>query len=111
MNVFAALADDHRKSIVEMLARKGDLSVAQIRRAFAISAPAISQHLKVLREARVVKVTRQAQKRIYSIDERGIGEIDDWLAKTRALWTKRLDSLDGYLSKLNKEAKRNVRKG
>jgi DNA-binding transcriptional ArsR family regulator len=93
---FAALADPTRCRIVEMLA-SGELPVGEIASRFEVSQPAISQHLKVLREARLVRVRVDAQKRIYQLDQAGLAEIDRWLSRVRRFWSGRLDALDREL--------------
>jgi DNA-binding transcriptional ArsR family regulator len=95
---FAALADPTRCRIVEMLA-SGELPVGEIASRFDVSQPAISQHLKVLREARLVSVRIDAQKRIYQLDQAGLAEIDRWLARVRRFWSGRLDNLERELRK------------
>jgi DNA-binding transcriptional ArsR family regulator len=94
---FAALADPTRRQIVEILAG-GERSAGEIAARFkTVSQPAISQHLKVLREARLVQVRAAAQRRIYALDPTGLAEIDQWLAKTRQFWSRRLDELERQL--------------
>lgn len=100
MEAFAALADNTRRQIVHMLAQQGELSASEICKQFSMSAPAVSQHLKVLREARIVQMKKQAQKRLYSIETSGINEISDWLADLKKLWNDRFDALDDYLLEL-----------
>jgi DNA-binding transcriptional ArsR family regulator len=97
MDVFEALAAPTRREIIEMLASKGQLSATDIYRRFDASPPAISQHLKILREAKLVRVERQGQLRIYQIDPDGMGEIDQWSQRMTRLWNKRLDALDRVL--------------
>ncbi|MBN9400215.1 MAG: helix-turn-helix transcriptional regulator ['Candidatus Kapabacteria' thiocyanatum] len=96
-HVFAALADPTRLSIVEMLASKGRMSVKGISSQYAMSAPAISQHLKILREAGLVHVETRAQQRIYAINQTRITEMERWIDHMRKLWTQRLDALDELL--------------
>ena len=98
MTALQALADPTRQRIVEMLA-KGALSSGEIAGRFALSPPAISQHLKTLRQARLVTVRTDKQKRIYSLDPEGVGEIADWVARIRAFWNPRLDALEQALKK------------
>ena len=93
MRSFAALADPTRRRIVEMLAR-GPLSAGEIARRFTISPSAISQHLKVLRAARLVRATVAAQQRIYELDAEGLAEIESWLDAVGPIWRKRLDALE-----------------
>jgi DNA-binding transcriptional ArsR family regulator len=97
MHAFTALADPTRRQIVEMLAA-GERSAGEIAERFEVSAPAISQHLKVLREARLVTVRAEAQRRIYALDADGIGAIDAWLAQIRRFWSTSLDALERQLA-------------
>ena len=97
MFAFTALADPTRRQIVEILAA-GERTAGDIARQFEVSAPAISQHLKVLRQARLVRVRADAQRRIYTLDAEGIGEIDAWLCDIRRFWAGRLDALEQKLS-------------
>ncbi|MFA5494647.1 MAG: metalloregulator ArsR/SmtB family transcription factor [Porticoccaceae bacterium] len=78
MNSFAALADPTRRQIIETLAQ-GPLSSGEIAEKFEISAPAISQHLKALRVAKLVRVRVEAQWRIYELDKDGIDELMRWV--------------------------------
>jgi DNA-binding transcriptional ArsR family regulator len=96
MDSLAALADPTRRRIVESLA-KGALSSGEIAARFAITAPAISQHLKTLRQAKLVRVRVEAQRRIYELDPTGIDAVSDWLADVRRFWAARLDHLEGAL--------------
>ena len=83
MPPFAALADPTRRRIVEMLV-EGELSAGAIAARFPSSPAAVSQHLKVLREARLVRVRGEAQRRIYALDGAGLAEVDEWLATVTA---------------------------
>jgi DNA-binding transcriptional ArsR family regulator len=94
----AALADPTRQRIVEMLAA-GALSSGEIAGRFDLSAPAISQHLKTLKTARLVTVKTDRQKRIYSLDPEGVGAVSDWVARITAFWNPRLDALEAALKK------------
>ena len=96
MQSLTALADPNRRRIVEMLGR-GEQASGEIAAEFTVSAAAISQHLKVLREARLVRVRVEAQRRIYSLDPAGLGEIDAWLQSVRQFWSGRLDALEREL--------------
>jgi DNA-binding transcriptional ArsR family regulator len=78
MDVFQALADPTRRAIVAMLV-PGERSAGEIVAAFRITAPAVSQHLKVLRAARLVRVRAEAQRRIYQLDPEGVGKVKAWL--------------------------------
>ena len=96
MDSLAALADPTRRRIVETLA-EGALSSGDIASRFSISAPAISQHLKTLRLARLVRVRAEAQRRIYELDPAGVDEMSAWIANIRRFWSIRLDALETQL--------------
>lgn len=97
MDSIAALADPTRRRIVEALA-EGPLSSGEIAARFPISAPAVSQHLKTLKAARLVRVRSEAQRRIYEIDPEGIEAVAGWADGIRRYWAGRLDSLDQELT-------------
>lgn len=98
MDHFAALADRTRRNIVEMLG-EGPLSAGEIGARFSASAPAISQHLKVLREAGLVTVEIRGQQRIYRLDPVGLDAFDAWLRRVRRFWGRHLDLLEQELAK------------
>jgi|SRR6185437_15174794 len=98
MQTLAALGDPTRRRIVEMLAQ-GSLSSGEIAGRFAVSAPAVSQHLRILRDARLVRVRVEGQKRIYELDRTGVEEVSAWVAGIRRFWGSRLDTLEGLLQR------------
>ncbi|MDB6158321.1 MAG: regulatory protein ArsR [Gammaproteobacteria bacterium] len=98
MKPLNVLADPTRQRIVEMLAR-GSMSSGDIARRFDVSAPAISQHLRTLRDAKLVRVRAQAQKRFYELDPEGVGELANWVARIRSFWSEKLDALEEELRK------------
>src|SRR5881628_2942421 len=83
--LFYALAEPTRRDIIELLATNGQLSATDISDKFAVSAPAISQHLKVLREANFVLVEKRAQQRMYSINPNAMSEIERWVQRMTKL--------------------------
>ena len=97
MDTFVAIADPTRRSIVMSLAN-GECSFGELADQYEMSRPAVSQHLKVLRDAGIVTVRPDAQRRIYSLSKEGLDEIDDWLQKVREFWAPRLDKLEQLLS-------------
>ena len=99
MDTFQALADPTRRLIIEMLAAKGKLSASDIFRKFRTSAPAISQHLQVLRAADLVTVEKHAQKRMYEINPEKMAEVEQWIKKLSKMWNERFDALDELLKK------------
>jgi len=102
VDIFYALADPTRRKILELLASRGRLSATEIYANFTASPPAISQHLKVLREADLVKMEKHAQQRIYQINPQAVLELEDWSRQLAQLWNKRLDAL-AELIKVEKE--------
>ena len=98
MRPLSVLADPTRQRIVEMLAT-GSMSSGDIARRFNVSAPAISQHLRTLRDAKLVRVRAQAQRRFYELDPEGVGELADWIARIRSFWSEKLDALEEELRK------------
>jgi DNA-binding transcriptional ArsR family regulator len=97
MDVFAAIAQPTRRSILEMLAGSGQLSVADIRHHFRMSPPAISQHLKILREAHLVQMHKHRQQRLYQINPEAVHDVEDWAKRMSALWNERFDRLEALL--------------
>ena len=96
MQSLAAIADPTRRRIVELLAQR-ERTAGELVAAFDLSAPAISQHLNVLREAGLVVTRAEGQTRIQSLNRTGFDELDAWLEKTRAVWSRRLDALEREL--------------
>lgn len=107
MDIFSALADPTRRHIVEMLASQGKLSSTTISDKFHISAPAISQHLKVLRESDLVSVEKQAQQRIYGINLAKMDELQEWVSHLKKEWNSRFDRLDDVLARELKKSQKN----
>jgi len=97
MDKFAALSDPNRRRIIEMISAEGELTAGEISEKFTVSAPAISQHLKVLREAEILNMEKRAQQRIYSINPAGVDEMWEWLGKMRSFWNTRFDALEQFL--------------
>lgn len=96
MQSLLAIADPTRRRIVELLAER-DRTAGELVKEFDVSAPAISQHLKVLREAGLVTTRAEGQSRIQSLNPAGLDELDEWLHRTRAFWSQRLDALEREL--------------
>lgn len=96
MVAFGALADPTRQRIVEMLSAR-ELPAGEIARRFDMTAPAVSQHLRLLREAGIITVRRDAQRRIYALEPAGLAELDAWLSRFRHFWPGRLAGLENEL--------------
>ena len=93
MDTLAALADPTRRRILELLA-DGEVAAGELSAEFDVSRPAVSRHLRVLREAGLVQSRVDGQRRVYSLDARPLAELDEWLAPYRRFWAQRLDALD-----------------
>jgi DNA-binding transcriptional ArsR family regulator len=93
---FEVLAEPNRRRILDLL-RDDERPVSDLVAALAVSQPAVSKHLRVLREAGLVQVRGDAQRRLYRVDPRPLREIDEWLAPYRERWSTILDSLEHHL--------------
>jgi DNA-binding transcriptional ArsR family regulator len=106
MHAFDALGDPVRRRILELLAA-GELSSGAItdvvRAEFGISQPAVSQHLRVLREAGFASVRPVGSRRLYAVDAQPFREVDAWLDHFRTFWTQRMDSLETELARGKRE--------
>ena len=97
--IFAVLAEPNRRRILDLL-RSGRRSVNEIVDALGLSQPAVSKHLRVLKDAGLVEVHPDAQRRLYDLRSEPLIELDMWLATYRSLWEQNLDRLDEYLQEL-----------
>jgi DNA-binding transcriptional ArsR family regulator len=98
VNALAALADPTRRELVELLAA-GELAAGDLADRFPVSRPAISRHLRVLRQSGLVRVRAEGKRRLYALDPRPLRELDDWLEPYRTLWAQRLDALDTEIAR------------
>lgn len=98
MNAFAALADPVRREIVETLLEHPQ-DAGTLAGRFPVSRPAVSRHLRVLREAGVIRSETVAQRRVYHIEGAPLQELDAWVERYRTFWNDRLDSLESHLEK------------
>jgi DNA-binding transcriptional ArsR family regulator len=94
--LWPALADPHRRALLDVL-RNGPCSVGELTSRLGLSQPMTSKHLRVLLDAGLVVVRRQAQQRIYAVNPLGLAELEAWLAPYRNLWNDSLDALASYL--------------
>ena len=100
--VLQALADPSRRTVLEIL-RDHSATAGELAEALPIARPGVSRHLRVLREAGLVDVRQDAQRRIYSIRPEALIEVDEWLGDYRALWQNRLDALHTEVARGKKE--------
>ncbi len=98
MEALAALADPTRRQLLALL-RHGELPAGELAGRFAVSRPAISRHLRVLREAGLVSSRVEGRRRLYALDPAPLRDLDDWLEPYRDLWAQRLDALDTELAR------------
>ena len=99
---FAALADPTRRAILERLA-SGEATVGELAAPFAISQPAVSKHLRVLKEAGLISQSREAQRRPCRLEPERLDQVADWVEEYRRVWDNRLDRLDDYLQDLQRK--------
>src|SRR5437773_2394227 len=102
---FEVLAEPNRRRILDLL-RQTERPVGELVDQLAISQPAVSKHLRVLREAGLVEVRTQAQRRLYRVRTEPLRDIDEWLAPYRALWASRLDDLERHLDAMPDDEQR-----
>jgi DNA-binding transcriptional ArsR family regulator len=98
--IFKALADPTRRAMFERLA-DGEKNATQLREGLAISQPAISQHLAVLRSAGLVAEQRSGRNVNYSVDPEGLAQMDQWLRRYRAIWPQRVEALKQLLREMD----------
>ena len=99
---FDLLAEPNRRRILDLL-RDGERPVGEIVDRLSMSQPAVSKHLRVLRDSGLVDVRVDAQRRVYRLRPGPLQEIDDWIEPYRRLWTDRLDRLDRHLQRMKNE--------
>ena len=105
MEALAALADPTRREIVALLAG-GEVAAGELARRFPVSRPAVSRHLRVLREAGLVSARVEGRRHLYALDPAPLREIDAWLEPYRDLWAQRLDALDTEIARGRRAADR-----
>ncbi len=104
-DVFQAIADPTRREILGAVAR-GPLNVSAVAQRFPVSRVAVSKHLKILEECGLLVVRQQGRERLCEARLEGLHEVSDWVEQYRAFWSARLDSLESYLTNLQRKEKR-----
>jgi DNA-binding transcriptional ArsR family regulator len=107
-DVFQAIADPHRRAIIVLLANQ-KLTVSRVAEHLPISRPAVSRHIRILKECGLVVVSRRGRERYCEIRLDKLNEVSDWVEKYQKVWEQRLDRLDEYLNELQKEKKHGER--
>ena len=97
-----ALADDSRRTMLETLAG-GPATAGELAALVPIARPGVSRHLRVLREAGLVDVRQEAQRRVYSLRPQPLTEVNDWLSRYLTLWEHRLDALHTEIARGKRE--------
>lgn len=97
-SVFHAIADPTRRAILDAL-RDGERAVSDLLKPFRMTQSALSQHLAVLRRARLVQHRKEGRKRLYSVNAAPLQEVSDWIAEYDRFWTAKLDNLGSYLDR------------
>jgi len=103
VTTFEVLVDPTRRRILDLL-RERERSVNDLVAALALSQPGVSKHLRVLREAGLVAVRREAQRRWYGLNPVPLVEVDAWLQPYRRLWADRLEALERHLDRMEEQA-------
>ena len=103
MDMFVALADPTRRNILELLANSGELPATAIYQNFSMSPPAVSQHLKVLREAHLVEMEKRAQQHVYRLNPETLSEFEAWAKHMQQRWEERFAALDIVLEREKKK--------
>ena len=98
--VFEVLAEPHRRQILDLL-RDAERPVGDLVGILRVSQPAVSKHLRVLRDAGLVEARVDAQRRVYRVRPEPLRQLDDWLAPYRAMWTAHLDALESHLDTMD----------
>ncbi len=102
-SVFDVIAEPNRRAILSLLV-SSQQSVGAIERKLRMSQPAVSKHLRVLREAGVVESTVDAQRRLYRLTPESLQEVDAWLAPFRRFWSAHVDALERHLDRMDRSA-------
>jgi len=103
MDMFGALADPTRRTILELLATSGELSATALYEHFPVSPQAVSQHLKVLREAHLVEMEKRAQKHVYRLNPQTLSQFEAWVQQMKQRWEERFAALDTVLESEKKK--------
>jgi DNA-binding transcriptional ArsR family regulator len=96
-DVYLAIADPTRRALLLRLAREGERNVSDLLEPFSISQPAVSKHLRILREANLVRSRKEGRERLYAIEPRALRQVYDWVSHFEKYWDQKLDALGEYL--------------
>ncbi len=98
-DIYSAIADPTRRAMLFRLAEEGEKNVSELLEPFAISQPAVSKHLRILREAGLVTSRKEGRLRLYGIEAGRLRRVYDWVAHFEKYWDEKLDALGDYLDR------------
>jgi DNA-binding transcriptional ArsR family regulator len=102
-DVYMAIADPTRRALLLRLAKEGEKNVSELLEPFSISQPAVSKHLRILREAKLVRSRKEGRERLYAVEPRKLRQVYDWVSHFEKYWDEKLDALGKYLDKKNRK--------
>jgi DNA-binding transcriptional ArsR family regulator len=105
-DVYFAIADPTRRALLLRLANEGEKNVSDLLDPFSISQPAVSKHLRILREAKLVRSRKEGRERLYAVEPRKLRQVYDWVSHFEKYWDEKLDALGEYLDKKHRRTKR-----
>jgi DNA-binding transcriptional ArsR family regulator len=108
-SVFQIVAESNRRAILSLLG-SSQRSVGEIEKRLGMTQPAVSKHLRVLREAGFVEATVDAQRRLYRVRPEPLQQVDDWLQQFRRLWSGHMDALERHLDRMREPAETQSKK-
>ncbi len=98
-DVYTAIGDPTRRALLLRLADEGEKSVTELLEPYSISQPAISKHLRILRDAGLVRRRKEGRMRLYEVDASSLRQVHDWVSHFERYWEEKLDALGDYLDK------------
>jgi DNA-binding transcriptional ArsR family regulator len=98
VDVFEAVAEPHRRALLDLLADREHAAGELVSSLPALTQPAVSRHLRILREVGLVEARPQGQRRIYALRPDRLAEIDEWIGRYRRYWPRHLDALERHLA-------------
>jgi len=102
-DVYAAIADPTRRALLLRLADEGEKNVTDLLAPFSISQPAVSKHLRILREAGLVRSRKEGRMRLYRLEAARLRQVNDWIAQFERYWDEKLDALGSFLDKKKRQ--------
>jgi DNA-binding transcriptional ArsR family regulator len=103
-DVYAAIADPTRRALLLRLADEGEKKVTELLEPFSMSQPAVSKHLRILREAGLVRSRKEGRLRLYEVEAGALRQVYNWVSHFEKYWDKKLDALGRYLDKRRAKA-------